>query len=162
MMNPGDTTMIFADTHDYARSGDLSIWPYVLILGLLALIVALIVFVFLRRTPRQSDGRPNAAEGQLLTPPGAPASTSQIPIQPQTAGGHPVQQAATTGDYVYCDDTILNVLRQKGRPMTQKEVCEDTRLTEQEVAGALAFMEERCLVKRTWDHVQSTYIVEAT
>ena len=66
------------------------------------------------------------------------------------------------GDYLYCEDTILEVLHQKGRPMTQKEVCEDTGLTEQEVAGALAFTEERAMVKRTWDRGQSTYVVEAT
>jgi hypothetical protein len=156
--------MVLADSHGYAHGGgEMALWPLLLILGLLALIVLVVVLVVLsRRNSQQPGDRWHVAGDQPTAPPGAPASTSQVPGQPQPSRGDPVQQAARMGDYLYCEDTILDVLRQKGRPMTQKEVCEDTGLTEQEVAGALAFMEERCMVKRTWDSGHSTYIVEAT
>jgi hypothetical protein len=154
--------MILADSHGYAHGGEMSIWPLVLLLGLVALVVLLIVLVLLRRNSQQPSDRRVVDGGQPSAPPVAPSPASQVPGQPLSPSGDPVRQAATLGDYLYCEDTILDVLRQKGRPMTQKEVCEDTGLTEQEVAGALAFMEERAMVKRTWDRGQSTYIVEAT
>jgi len=160
----GASPMILAESHGHAYGGgEMAIWPIVLILGLLAVIVLVVVVVVLLRRNRQQPGdRWNTAGGQPLAPPGAPVSASQIPGQPQPSSGDPVRQAAQMGDYLYCEDTILEVLHQKGRPMTQKEVREDTGLTEQEVAGALAFMEERAMVKRTWDRGQSTYVVEAT
>jgi hypothetical protein len=46
--------------------------------------------------------------------------------------------------------------------MAQKEIGTDIGLTEEEVAGSLASLEERGVVKRTWDRDQSTYIVEVT
>jgi len=155
--------VILADSHGYAHGGGgMAIWPVVLILGLVTLIVLLVVLALLRRNPKQPDEGRNTGGGPPLTPPTAASLMSQTAGQPSASGGDPVQQAARFGDYLYCEDTILDVLRQKGRPMTQKEVCEDTGLTEQEVAGALAFMEERAMVKRTWDRGQSAYMVEAT
>jgi len=156
--------MLLADSHGYGHGGgEMASWPLALILGLLVLVVlAVVVGVLLRRNPQQTDDRRYTAGNQPLNPPGAPVSAAQAPVPPQPAAGDPVQQAARMGDFLYCEDTILEVLRQKGRPMAQKEICEDTSLTEQEVAGALAFMEERGMVRRTWDRGQSTYMVEAT
>lgn len=156
--------MMLADSHGYSHStGGMAFWPLLLILGLLAVVVLVVALVVLLRRHSQRPGdRWHAPGNPQAVPPGSPASTSQTPGQPQSAGGDPAQQAARMGDYLYCEDTILDVLRQKGRPMTQKEICEDTSLTEQEVAGALAFMEERAIVTRTWDRGQSSYMVEAT
>jgi hypothetical protein len=153
--------MILADSEGYAHGGEMSMWPVVLLLGLLALVVLLIVLIFLWRYFQQQGNRRVADGGQPLAPPVAPPSASQFSGQSPPSSGGPVRQALP-GDYMYCEDTILDALRQKGRPMAQTEICEDTELKEHEVAGALAFMEERGMVKRTWDRGQSTYIVEAT
>jgi len=155
--------VILADSHGYAHgSGGMAIWPVVLILGLATLIVLLVVLALLRRNPKQPDEGQNTGGGPPLTPPTAASSMSQAAGQPPPSGGDPVQQAARMGDYLYCEDSILDVLRQKGWPMAQKDICADTGLTEQEVTGALASLEQRGMVKRTWDRGQSTYMVEAT
>jgi hypothetical protein len=152
--------MMLAESHYHGHAG-MDIWPFVLAIVFIGVIVALVVLVLLWRKSQRVENRSQGGS-QPIAPPGASASTSQIPVQPHPSGGDAVQQAARMGDYLHCEDTILEVLRQKGRPMAQKEICEDTGLTEQEVAGALAFMEERAMVKRTWDRGQSAYMVEAT
>ena len=154
--------MILADSHEYVHGVETSIWPLVLLLGLVAVVVVLVLLVLMRRRPQQISNQRMADGGRPFPPPSPLSSAPQVSSQPQSSSGGPVRQTARPGDYLYCDDTILDVLAQKGRPMTQKEICEDSGLTEQEVAGALAFMEERSMVRRKWDQAQSSYIVEAT
>ena len=153
--------MILADSDGYAYGGEMSMWPLVLLLGLLVLVVLLVALVLLWRYSQQPGNRRVVDGDQPLATPFAPSSTSQVPGQLPSSSSDPARKAATLGDYRYCEETILNVLRQKGRPMTQKEVCEDTGLAEQEVAGALSLMEQLDVVRRTWDRGQSTYMVEA-
>jgi len=156
--------MILADSHGHAYGGEMSTWPVVLLLGLLALVVLVVVLILLWRYFQQQGNRRVVDGGQPFAPSVGPPSASQVPGQPPSSSGGTVREALPgdyMGDYMDCEDTIMDALRQKGRSMAQKEICEDTGLTEQEVAGALAFMEERGMVKRTWDRGQSTYIVEA-
>lgn len=147
--------MMLADSHYHGYTG-VDAWPILLavvVLGAIAVLVAVLVAVLLARRGPQPPT-------ELLQEGGPPTTPPAAPLSPSVPG--PVQQAATLGDYLSCEDTILEVLRQKGLPMAQKDICADTGLTEQEVTGALASLEQRGMVKRTWDRGQSTYMVEAT
>ena len=150
-LRAGKEAMLLAESHHHGYTG-VDAWPILSAVVVVGLVAVLVAVLLLPKRPHPPDDLRQEG-GQPTTPPAA---------QPPLSAPSPAQQAAAMGDYLYCEDTILDVLRQKGRPMMQKEVCEDTGLPEQEVAGALAFMEERGMVKRTWDRSQSTYRVEAT
>jgi len=56
---------------------------------------------------------------------------------------------------------LLAMLRQKGGPMTQPEICENTGRTPEDIAALLQSLEDRGLVKRDWQPEGKAYVIVA-
>lgn len=56
---------------------------------------------------------------------------------------------------------ILAMLRQKGGPLSQSRICEDTGKPSEEIASHLRVLENKGLVQRKWDSEKRAYIVWA-
>jgi DNA-binding MarR family transcriptional regulator len=56
---------------------------------------------------------------------------------------------------------LLAMLRQKGGPMTQPDICENTGRTPEDIAALLQSLEDRGLVKRDWQPEGKAYTVIA-
>ena len=56
---------------------------------------------------------------------------------------------------------LLAMLRQKGGPMTQPEICENTGRTPEDIAALLQSLEDRRLIQRHWQPEAKAYSVVA-
>lgn len=61
----------------------------------------------------------------------------------------------------YPEDQILSILRQNGAPMPQSEIVEDLPGKVQDLVQAIKSLEDKGLIRRSWDTEKSTYLVMA-
>jgi hypothetical protein len=144
--------MIFADHHGFE---DIEFSPVIIVVVLaLAGIVLLVVILRILRGSARNESTKNHQEGppRSLTPDeAANAGQSHIP-----AGGKGEQKIHTG---IFSD--ILEMLAQKGCPIEQSEIAKNAGLMEEDVAVAIADLEQSGLVRRTWDRERAAYMVES-
>jgi len=149
--------MILADAHEHGYAGD-NVWVVFLALLAVAMIVALVLL--LRGKSRPGEGALRTAlPGEPPAPPAPGAAGQDAPSSTLDWAGDPEQAMET-----YCarENEIMAVLKQKGRPVEQSELCQCLGLAEDELARYLAEMEQRGFLRRTWDHEHQVFMVGAS
>jgi DNA-binding MarR family transcriptional regulator len=85
-----------------------------------------------------------------------------LPIQADGAGIE--QQKTADGRSKTVDSGVISevlaLLSEKGCAVEQSEIARSEGLTGDEVATALADLEQSGLIQRTWDRERATYLVE--
>jgi hypothetical protein len=126
--------ILLADHHEFGGSH----LPLILIAAAVVVAGIALVAVFFRRSAAISSSQPPC-----------PSDTLQTPVDGKT-------KMPNSGVF----SEILKMLNQKGCPVEQSEIAANQGLTEDEVARALADLEQSGLVQRTWDREKGTYVVE--
>lgn len=129
-------------------------WPVLAAVGLF-LLAGLCASILLLR--RRTSGLPSPRSQDDGTSGGgheAPPSDFSGPV---AAPGCETSDYAED-DYDF-DAKVLAMLKQKGEPMRQSEMAESLAMDLDELGSWLASMEQREMLRRTWDPAQSVYVV---
>ena len=150
-------SMILAEAQEHGYAGDISQMVFLGILALVLIVAAIAVLTLLLRgksRPEDASRTPSAAEPQ--TPP-TPDATTRNTHPSSTDSDEDPKQAMQK--YFDREDEIMAVLKQKGRPVTQSELCQSLGLTADELARALSDLEQRAFLRRTWDRERQDFMV---
>jgi hypothetical protein len=126
--------MLLADFHEHESMSGLPL-AILIVLGIVVAGVALLALL------RRKSGTPPAEEPS--------DRVKEVP------------SPANTPDASDIWPNILEMLRQKGFGVPQSEIVQDSQAAEADVVNALAYLEKRGLIRRTWDAGKRTFIVEA-
>lgn len=151
----GRITQILAEAHERGHGGIAPriVWIGVFALILVTAVVVLTVLVLLLRGKLPPEDEVPEAPS-VSKPPATPASVAH---SDKTDFAEDPEQAWQR--YLEREDEIMALLKQKGRPAAQSELCQHLGLTVDELADALSLLEQRGFVKRVWNRERQDFMV---
>jgi len=154
------TTEILAEAHRHGHAGVIPwlVWRGVLALILVTAAVVITVLVLLLRgkLPPKDEVPGTPSTGESPTPP-VPGTTTRETRPGSTGLAEKPEQALQR--YLDREDEIMAILKQRGRPVAQSELCQYLGVAAGELAGALSDLEQRGFLRRTWDRQRQDFMV---
>jgi len=151
---------ILAEAHEYGHAG---IAPWIVWIGVLAIVlvtavvvVTVLVLLLRGKLPPEDEvpGTPSGGE-----PPAPPASGATAPATRPGSTDVAEDPEQALQRYLDREDGIMAILKQRGRPVAQSELCQYLGVAADELARALSDLEQRGFLHRTWDRERQDFKV---